>query len=213
MPRQPPHRHGHQAASGWEGWSGWSGNRTWNWSSGWDEAAWSSAGWQEGFWQDDGGDNSLKDQGGDVGVPERSSSVESEGQSCAGEACTAPEEVAGGPSDPRPDEHRTEEDADALRRYHEAALRRFLLDEGESGSDDDVATAGARTQMLVDEDSDIDTGIAEFDAATGGVTCKLCNICLNSKSQWSDHKKGKKYEKKVRAEERKRGATAQDIFQ
>ena len=64
--------------------------------------------------------------------------------------------------------------------------------------------------MLVDGD-DIDAGIAEFDPATGGVTCKLCNMALNSKAQWEDHLKGKKHSKKVSAEERKRGANPQKL--
>ena len=195
---------------GWGSWRGWSGKRTWNWNSGWEEAAWSSAGWHEGFSQDDGGENVLKDQGHDVGVRWRSSSAESQGERGAGEACAAPEELARGDAHAQPD---AQDDTEDFRFLHDAALRLFFLGDTEPGSDDDKATPGARTQMLVDDASDIDDDIAEYDNATGVVTCKLCNIGLNSKSQWADHQKGKKHAKKERAEERKRDDTAQYTFQ
>ena len=101
-----------------------------------------------------------------------------------------------------------EDDQDELRRLHEAALRRFLLDEPELGSDDEPL-AGARTRML--NDHGIDVGISVFNPATGEVTCKLCSIVLNSKSQWTDHQKGNKHFKKLSAEERRTGTNAQKL--
>lgn len=184
----------------------------WKWNSGWDTAAWSSAGWQDGVWQDDGGEDSPKDLGHDAEAPERHP-----WENCAdrqdakgADKPLAPDDSAAEPTDrelgvqPLEDE----DDQDELRRLHEAALRRFLLDEPELGSDDEPL-AGARTQMLVDHD--IDAGIALFDPETGGVTCKLCNIALNSKSQWADHQKGKKHFKKLSAEERRRGTNVQKL--
>ena len=58
----------------------------------------------------------------------------------------------------------------------------------------------------------IDPEIADFDPATGGVTCKLCSIALNSKSQYQDHLKGKKHFKKVSAEERKKARDTSQIL-
>ena len=202
--------------------SGWSGQWWWNnkWNSGWDDAAWSSAGWQEGSWQDDCGDESRRDRGHDVdATPEqhpwaKKYAEEQEGAKGAEEEeePPAPEDLAAEPTDRQPGAQPVPDDPDALRQLHEAALRRFLLDEEtEPGSDHDgEALAGTQTQMLVDGD-DIEAGIAEFDPATGGVTCKLCNMALNSKAQWEDHLKGKKHSKKVSAEERKRGANPQKL--
>ena len=103
-------------------------------------------------------------------------------------------------------EHR--DDRDAFRKLHDAALRRFLLEEPQPAFDDDDVSdvVDDATQMLVDHDIGdtlIDLDIAEFDLATGGVTCKLCSMALNSKAQWADHQKGKKHFKKRSAEEKK----------
>ena len=189
-------------------WYGRSGTGRWNWNSGWDEAAWSSAGWQEG-WQDDGGEDSPKDSGHDADAPEPEpweNCADGRDAKGADDQPPAPDDPAAGPAGRGLAAEPAEDDQDVLRRLHEAALRRFHQDqededELELGSDDE-APAGARTRMLVDHD--IDAGIAEFDPATGGVTCKVCNITLNSKSQWADHQKGKKHFKKLSAEERRR---------
>ena len=196
-------------------WYGRSGTGRWNWNSGWDEAAWSSAGWQEG-WQDDGGEDSPKDSGHDADAPEPEpweNCADGRDAKGADDQPPAPDDPAAGPAGRGLAAEPAEDDQDVLRRLHEAALRRFHQDQEEDelelGSDDDEAPAGARTRMLVDHD--IDAGIAEFDPATGGVTCKVCNISLNSKSQWADHQKGKKHFKKLSAEERRRCANVQKL--
>lgn len=208
-------------STSWRGRSTTSTGQWWkkNWESGWDdeeEAAWSSAGWQEGSRQDDCGEESRRDRGHDVDAtleqhPWAHCAEEQRGAKGAEEEPPAPEDLAAESTDRQPGAQPVEDDPDALRKLHEDAMRRFLLDEAEPGSDDDgEALAGTQTQMLVDGD-DIDAGIAEFDPATGWVTCKLCKMALNSKAQWADHQKGKKHFKKVSAEERKRGANQQKV--
>ena len=196
-------------------WHGRYGTGRWNWSSGWDdgwdETAWLSAGWQEPSWQAHGREDPPQDPGHDVDAPERhpwENCADQQDAKAADDVPPALGDPAAEPADQRVEARPTEEDQDVLRRLHAAALRRFRLDEPELGSDDE-APASARTPMLVDDD--IDAGIAEFDPATGGVTCKLCNINLNSKSQWADHQKGKKHFKKVSTEERRRRANVQKL--
>ena len=182
-------------------WHGRYGTGRWNWSSGWDEG-WDETAWPSASWQD---------PGHDVDAPERrpwENCADQQEAKAADDLPPAPGDPAAEPADQRVEARPTEEDQDVLCRLHAAALRRFRLDEPDLGSDDE-APASARTPMLVDDD--IDAGIAEFDPATGGVTCKLCNLNLNSKSQWADHLNGKKHFKKVAAEERRRGANVQKL--
>mmetsp|Transcript_30884 Transcript_30884/g.81077 ORF Transcript_30884/g.81077 Transcript_30884/m.81077 type:complete len:225 (-) Transcript_30884:6-680(-) len=194
-------------------WQGRSGTSRWHWDSGWDEAAaWSSAGWQDGSWQGDDGEDSSKDPGHDVEDPEghggEKDCADGEDEKGADDEPPAPSDSAAEPADGKIGVQPAEDDEEALEKLHKQALDRFFQDKPELGSDDETPS-GARTRMLVDED--IDAGIAELDPATGGVTCKLCNIALNSKSQWADHQKGKKHFKKVSAEERKRGTHVQKL--
>ena len=195
---------GELAESNWSAYwnSGNNGNRKWN--SGWDKAAWSSSGWLNGVWQDAGCEDSSKDLGHSW-------------ENCAGrhgaegaddKPPLALDDSAAEPTVRESDVQALEDDQDELRRLHEAALRRFLLDEPELGSDDEPL-AGARLRML--NDHGIDVAIAVFDPETGGVTCKLCNIALNSTSQWADHQKGKKHLKKFSAGKRRTGTNAQKL--
>jgi len=193
---------GELAESNWSGYSSSGNGNNGKWNYGWDKkAAWSSSGWLNGAWQDAGCEDSSKDLG----------------HSCAGrhgakgaddKPPLALDDSAAEPTVRESDVQAPEDDQDELRRLHEAALRRFLLDEPELGSDDEPL-AGARTRML--NDHGIDVGISVFDPATGEVTCKLCSIVLNSKSQWTDHQKGNKHFKKLSAEKRRTGTNAQKL--
>lgn len=195
---------GEIAESNWSNyWSSGNGNGKWN--SGWDKAAWSSSGWLNGVWQDAGCEDSSKDLGHSW-------------ENCAGrhgakgaddKPPLALDDSAAEPTVRESDVQAQEDDQDELRRLHEAALRRFLLDEPELGSDDEPL-AGARTRMLNDHGIDVGIGVV-VDPETGGVTCKLCNIVLNSKSQWTDHQKGNKHFKKLSAKERRTGTNAQKL--
>ena len=198
--------------SWWHGRYG-SGRRYWSsgWDAGWDETAWPSAGWQEPSWQDDGREDPPQDLGHDFDAPERhfwENCRDQQDAKAADVVLLEPGDPAAEPADQRVEARPAEEDQDVLRRLHAEALRRFRLDEPELGSDDE-APASARIPMLVDDG--IDADIAEFDCATGGVTCKICKLSLNSKSQWADHQKGRKHFKKVSAEERRRGANVQKL--
>ena len=42
-----------------------------------------------------------------------------------------------------------------------------------------------------------DEGHADYNPVTGGVTCRACDVLLNSVTQYSDHVKGKKHVKKL----------------
>lgn len=195
--------------------SNWSNYGMENWISGWDKAAWYSSGWLNGVWQDAGCEDSSKDLGhswencaGMHGAKEDDTEVRRR---------TTPncrrlllrQRLRALDTVRESDVQAQEDDQDGLRRLHEAALRRFLLDEPELGSDDEPL-AKARPRMLNDHGIDVSIDVV-VDPDTGGVTCKLCNIVLNSKSQWTDHQKGKKHFKKLSAKERRTGTNAQKL--
>ena len=194
-------------------WHGWDSTSTWNWSTGWndgwDEAKWPGARWHEPAWQDDSLESLSDDSGQDIHAPEKYP-----WGNCAElqEQRDDEREVESPPPAPEVSEIETarqnlptrtkEEEQAELKRLHAKALVRFHLRQPECDSDEGASVS---PDTPWPGEVDIDTSIAEFDPLTGGVICKLCNLSLNSKSQYQDHLKGKKHFKKVSAEERKKG--------
>ena len=93
-------------------------------------------------------------------------------------------------------------DVDRLRRAHEGAMRHFRRGELEPESEGEGALSEKSWTLL---DCDLAAGTAVFDPTTKGVTCTVCdNKPLNSRSQYVDHREGKRHKKRVAAEEKKK---------
>jgi len=168
----------------WAQWTGWQGKSTGSW---WDTDTWKA--------DPEGHDD------GDVSDDERASDEQKE--SCPWLHCVAKEDSA--EDDSHPAEPKTEcpPDADELAALHAAALKQFLLGDGDDlpGSDTEVSPSAAPADAAelpeVIPIHGADAKCAFYNPTTGGVDCQLCGMHLNSLKQWEDHRTGKKHVKKL----------------
>ena len=203
---------------GWnDGWGvGWGDGWGDGWVDGWDDG-W-GVGWGDGWrwggtdaihWgerEDDEAGIHLCDDG-----PQETLAPEAPGPSPCDDACTDDS-----------DDHQSEVCTyECFIQMHEAVRRRIRTGEPEPESSEPGDTFSARGSgdeapdpgvAFPHADRDIAAGIVDFDRATGGVTCRLCNeLKCNSKSQYNDHWKGHKHQKKMLAEEKRKERNVCDV--
>ena len=102
-------------------------------------------------------------------------------------------------------EQTNETEEEVLRRLHTDAMLRFHLKKSSPESED--GEMGEKDGLVAADDS-VDPEIGDFDPATGGVHCKVCDRPLNSKAQFQDHLKGKKHRKNF---DKKQAAASQAL--